>query len=212
MSSNPQASPSPNFLIRDGLESDIDACLGLDHRYETNYVWQMQMGREEQGDQWNITLRMERLPRTMELLYPADEHRLRTVLPKDHCFLVAVGRSSAPAATVESPEDDLLASPANLNQVFGYLGMYHDRAYQIGVIYDLIVSRPYRGRQIGSRLLNVAKRWAKERGIVRLTIQTQTKNYPGIRFCQTQGFTFCGFNDRYYTNQDIAVFFSQTVR
>jgi hypothetical protein len=45
-----------------------------------------------------------------------------------------------------------------------------------------------------------------------MTIEIQTKNYPGIIFCQQRGFAFCGFNDRLFPNQDIAVFFSQALR
>jgi hypothetical protein len=45
-----------------------------------------------------------------------------------------------------------------------------------------------------------------------VTLETQTKNYPGILFSQANGMVFCGFNDRYFSNGDIAVFFSQTLR
>ncbi len=36
----------------------------------------------------------------------------------------------------------------------------------------------------------------------------QSKNYPAINFLQRNGFTFCGYNERYYRNQDIAVYFA----
>jgi hypothetical protein len=39
----------------------------------------------------------------------------------------------------------------------------------------------------------------------------QTKNYPAIQFARAQGFVFCGFNDHYYMNQDIALFFGRGV-
>jgi GNAT superfamily N-acetyltransferase len=96
--------------------------------------------------------------------------------------------------------------------MLGYLGMYNDSVRQFGLIHDLMVSLPFRRRGIGSRLVHVARQWAREHGLARLLIETQTKNYPGIAFCQQQGFTFCGFNDRYFANQDIAVFFSLSLR
>jgi ribosomal protein S18 acetylase RimI-like enzyme len=74
------------------------------------------------------------------------------------------------------------------------------------------VSRPYRRRQIALRLTKAAATWAREHDLSRLMIETQTKNFPGIRFCEAAGFTFCGFNDRYFPNRDIAVFFCQSVR
>ena len=179
-----------SFLIRDGLESDIDACLGLDHDNETEHVWQMNLF-EEIG-QWQVTFRTERLPRPMTVRYPADERRLRLALAEGHCFLVAVDRGS--------------------DAVIGYLTLRKETPHRIALIQDLIVSRPYRGRHIGTRLLNVARGWAREHDLIRMTVETQTKNYPGIAFCQQAGFGFCGFDDRYFQNEDIAVFFSQSLR
>jgi GNAT superfamily N-acetyltransferase len=180
-----------NFLIRDGLETDIEACLFLDHTYETDFVWQMHIHGDE-GQQWEILFKRERLPRTMMITLTPDETRLNTSLPTDQCFLVATKR--------DEPE------------VLGYLAMYYDKAHSFGLIHDLLVSRPFRRHGIGSRLINVTRQWAKEHQLTRLLIETQTKNYPGISFCQHAGFTFCGFNDRYFANQDIAVFFSMSLR
>lgn len=177
------------FLIRDGLESDIGPCLKLDHGYETNYVWQVQVAQET--GQWQITFKNERLPRTLDVTYPADERRLRLSLPPDQGFLIAVSRT----------ESDVL----------GYLTLRSDPVHQIAFVHDLVVSRPYRRHSIGTRLLNVARQWAKEHDLTRLTAEIQTKNFPAIAFCQNAGFTFCGFNDRYLPHQDIAVFFSQSI-
>ena len=73
-----------SFLIRDGVESDIPHCLKLDTSYETNYVWQMSIQNE--GSLFRVTFRTERLPRTMEVIYPSDENRLKLSLPQEHCF------------------------------------------------------------------------------------------------------------------------------
>lgn len=178
------------FLIRDGLESDIGGCLALDHSYESEYVWQMSI-REEAG-QWEVRFKPDRLPRKVQAVYPFDERRLRLSLPPDHCFLVAVGR--------DQPE------------VLGYLTMCTDNAYQIARIMDLVVARSYRNQRIATRLLNIARQWAREHGLTQMTMEIQTKNYPAIMFSQQRGFAFCGFNDRLFPSQDIAVFFSQSVR
>jgi len=74
------------------------------------------------------------------------------------------------------------------------------------------VNSSHRLRGIGSALLNAARRWAIDRNLRRLIVETQTKNYPSIRFLQKRGLTFCGCNDLYYPNQDIAIFFGQTLR
>lgn len=179
-----------SFLIRDALESDLQGCLDLDHKFETEHVWQMTTF-EEPG-QWQITFKRERLPRMVELNYPVDEHRLRAALPDDQCFLVAISRQN--------------------DEVIGYLTMHNHPAHRIAQIHDLVVARAYRGNKIGTRLLNVARSWAREHDLWQLTIELQTKNIPGIYFCQQSGFTYCGYNDRYFLNRDIAVFFNQSLR
>jgi hypothetical protein len=67
-------------------------------------------------------------------------------------------------------------------------------------------------RGIGTALLRAARDWALETKLRRLIVETQTKNYPAIRFLQKRGLVFCGYNDLFYPNQDIAVFFGQMLR
>jgi hypothetical protein len=40
----------------------------------------------------------------------------------------------------------------------------------------------------------------------------QPKNYPAICLAQKLGFDLCGYNDRYFANQDIALFFAKNLR
>lgn len=179
-----------SVLIRDGLQPDIAACVALDHKFETDYVWQMTVHQDVRH--WQITFRTERLPRTLELAHPADGDRLKLALPDDQCFLVAVRRET--------------------DEIVGYLTMRSDIVRKIALVQDIVVARPLRRQQIGTRLVSVAHQWAKEHKLTQFTIETHTKNYPGIQFCQDLGFAFCGFNDRYLPDQDIAVFFSQPIR
>lgn len=178
------------FVIRDGLESDIPACIELDHQYETDFVWQMSIG--ETTGQWQITFKTERLPRTLETRYIPDANRLRLALPTEQCFLVAATRDG--------------------QDVLGYLTMRNDPVYHTALVQDIVVSQPYRRHRIATRLLSVARQWAKEHSLVRMTVECLTQNYPGITFCQQAGFKFCGYNDQYYPNHDIAIFFNQSLR
>lgn len=181
---------SISFVIRDGLESDIDACLNLDHDYQTDHVWQMRM--LQNTGEWQITFTTERLPRTLDVVYPVHRKRIERAIPDNHCFLVAASKDE----------------PA----ILAYLVMHHEPVYQVGWIQDVVISRIYRRQRIGTRLINVAQRWAAEKGIVQLTAEIPTKNVPGIQFFQNRGFSFCGFNDQYFANRDIAVFFSKAMR
>ena len=183
-----------HLVIRDALPADIAACLQLDHAYETEQVWQMSL--QPDGTGWQVRFRTEKLPRRIELAYAVDERRLQLALPADSCFIVATGKGG------DTPDEQ---------HVLGYLTMRYDAVHNHATIQDIVVDRPLRRYQIGSRLLNVARQWALEKKAWQLLIETQTTNYPGIQFCEANGFQFCGFNDRYYPNQDIAVFFHQTL-
>lgn len=178
-----------NFVIRDAVALDIDACLALDHSYETEYVWRMVM--QETSDGYQISFRKERLPRANEFTHPNDDLRLRLALPREICYLVAIGK------------DDPL--------VLGYLTLRPDPIHKIGLIQDIVVSRQFRSSGIGTRLLGVARRWAQEHEAEQLMVEVATKNFPAIQFLQNQGLRFCGFNDLYFKNQDISVFFGQTL-
>jgi len=35
----------------------------------------------------------------------------------------------------------------------------------------------------------------------------QSKNYPAIQFLTRHGFRFCGYNEQFYRNRDIGLYF-----
>lgn len=186
--STPAASP---FLIRDGLDGDLQACLSLDATYETDRVLQIQMRQEEPQD-WEITLKRERLPRALKDAHPVMEGTLKLALRPEHCLLIATKRGE--------------------KEVIGFLAMRRDVGQRLGVITALVVAPQFRRRGLGTRLVGVARTWAKEHSLSRINLEMQTKNIPAVQFCQELGMTFCGYNDRYFLNGDIAVFFSTTLR
>ncbi|MBZ0294456.1 MAG: GNAT family N-acetyltransferase [Anaerolineae bacterium] len=179
-----------SLLIRDGVKTDIERCLALDHTYHTEYVWQMRSSQE--SDHHQITFVRERLPHQITLEYPHNESRLQAALSSQHGFVVAANR-----------DDD---------EILGYLSLHNDPVYRIAYLQDIVVSQPYRNKRIGMRLINVARQWSREHQLMILTVEVQTKNYPGIAFCQQSGLTFSGYSDHHFLNQDIAVFFSQSLR
>ena len=179
-----------NFVIRDALAADVEPCLALEHHYQTEHVWKMNIAPDVEGRQ--IHFRKERLPRPVENLYPSDEMRLILALPREICFLVAIGKDE----------------PIML----GYLTMRPEPVHQIAFVQDLVVGQQFRQGGVGSKLLNVARSWAQEHGAKALMVETQTVNYPAIEFLQNRGLQFCGFNDQYFRSHDIAVFFGQQIR
>jgi len=172
-------------IVRPAELTDLRACLEIDHSYVTDHVWQME---EREGDgEVAVIFRTTRLPRPMRVRYPKDYDNLLESWRRGDCFLVA--------------EED--------GEVRGYLDMSVQSWHLTGWINHLAVARDYRHQGIGTALLKRAIQWARQQGLKRLMLEIQTKNYPAICFCRKNGFVFCGFNDRYYTNQDIALFFAR---
>jgi ribosomal protein S18 acetylase RimI-like enzyme len=185
------AQNTPRIVIRDAVEADVIDCMALEAHYSTQQVWQMQIYQDERQG-WDVSFKVERLPRLQDVKLYTAKHRLEAALPESHCFLVAQRR--------DTPE------------ILGFLAMSVDVLHGYALIHDLVVGEAYRRMQIGTRLFATAHVWAKEHKITRITAETQTKNMPSILFWQKLGFQFCGFNDRHLYNQDIAVFFSITLR
>ena len=76
----------------------------------------------------------------------------------------------------------------------------------------MAVDRAPRRQGVGRALMRHARTWARDHGLQTILVEATTKNYPALCFYQKLGFQFCGFNDHYYTNQDIALFFVQMLR
>ena len=177
-----------NVKIRPGVEADFARCLTLDAAFETDYVWQVD--NRTQAKQIEIMFHTVRLPRLMAVAYP-----------RDHKQLTAVWQSCEAMYVAEDATGNLL----------GYVVLARRASPLAAWVSDLVVAKKVRRQGVGSALLARAVRWAREENLPTLIVEMQTKNYPAICFCQRQGLAFCGFQDRYYPNQDIAVFLAKTV-
>jgi len=178
-------SDQPKLIIRDGINSDIPRCCELDSNFRTEHVWQMTVRSD--SDEITITLRKQRLPRPMDSEHEIDPKRLDHVLNQKQCFIVLE----------ESTQNTLL----------GFISMRIDAAYQLAYIHDIVIDMPYRRQSLGTRLIHVARLWAEEQDVKQLILEVPTINYPAIEFAKSQGFVYCGFNDQYLPNQEIALFY-----
>jgi ribosomal protein S18 acetylase RimI-like enzyme len=174
--------------VRPAASADLPPLTALDHGYSTDTVWQMD-AREESG-QTSITFRTVRLPRSMRVAFPRDSQQLLEAWNRRVCFLVA-------------EEAGLLK---------GYLNLTLAAAPETGWVADFAVDRRFRRSGVGSVLLASATHWARQNRLRRLILETQSKNYPAICFAQKHGMAFCGYNDRYYPNQDVALFFGMVLK
>jgi GNAT superfamily N-acetyltransferase len=171
--------------IRLASSSDKTQCAELDHSYSTGYVWQMETRHRD--DLLTTTFRLSRFPREVEVAYPRQGDALLLGWQRCDGFLDAV--------------DD------EKGAVRGYVTIVAQWGNGQALLSDLVVDRPWRRRGIGTALLRAAIAWRREQGLVRVVLPVQTKNYPAVRFCLARGLTFCGYNDHFWTHQDIALLF-----
>jgi GNAT superfamily N-acetyltransferase len=190
------------MLLRSAVQTDLDACFSLDADLQTDHVWQMEE-REENG---GLLVRFQtvRLPRVMRVSYPRLRDDLLSCWENGSVVLVATDKR-----TVDPDQDQTTVIPdAEPASIYAYCQLDACAWQQAGWISHMIVDRRYRRQGIGTAMVRASVLWGKKRGLRRLMVALQTKNYPGICFCEKHGFVFSGFNDHYYTNGDIALFFT----
>lgn len=172
------------MLVRPAEPRDLSLCGRLDHSCRTDRVWQMDTRRTTDARQ--VVFRAVRLPREIEVDYPRRGEDLLAGWRQRDGFIVA--------------ESD--------GVVCGYATFAVQPEHGLVWVGDLVVDRSRRRRGIGTALLKAAAQWGCKRDMVRLTLEVQTKSYPAIQFCLARGLVFSGYNDHYWSSQDIAVFFT----
>ena len=94
----------------------------------------------------------------------------------------------------------------------GYISLLERGTASVVWITDLVVDASSRRKGVGRALAAAGQEWAESRSHRRLIFEMQSKNLPAIRLAQKSGFEFCGYNDQYYINQDVALFFSKVLK
>jgi ribosomal protein S18 acetylase RimI-like enzyme len=174
--------------IRPAQARDLEACLALDESFETEYVWQMETARGNGAIQ--LGFRTTRLPRAMRVPRNGPRDGILDHFEQGECFRVA--------------EED--------SRIAGFIDVTSDLDQRIAWVHYLVVALDLRRRGTGGQLLQEALAWAHERKMRMVMTSVSTKNYPASAFLQKHGFAFCGFNDQYYQNRDIALFFARALR
>ena len=89
------------------------------------------------------------------------------------------------------------------NDLVGFLHMFPDTQQRAGRINHLTIRPDHRRKGIGGRLLQAALLWAREHNLRSVGVEVTTKNHPAIGFYMGAGFTFSGFYERTYGDQEI---------
>lgn len=176
------------LTIRPAVSSDIATLMSFDHGYSTDHVWQLAYTRDGEG--LAVAFREVRLPRPMQVAYPRDPEKLADEWTHRLALLLA-----------EAGEKPI-----------GYLSLVDGLAEKSGWVMDLVVDVRYRRMGVGTRLMKAAIDWCRANAQDRIFVEMQSKNYPAIQLVRKLGFSFSGFSDRYYRDEDIVLFFAHDLR
>jgi GNAT superfamily N-acetyltransferase len=184
----------PEIEIRPPTSAEIPIIVNIDHDYVSDYVWQMEVqqesGQKPSDLRVEIIFRQLKLPRSVRVEYPRLPSELVNDWKDRSCLLVALLKG----------------------EVVGYTSMMLTIAPHTSWMTDLVIIRKLRRQGIGSALVLAGQDWSKHKRCFRMVIEMQPKNYPAICLAQKLGYDLCGYNDHYFHNQDIALFFSKSLR
>jgi ribosomal protein S18 acetylase RimI-like enzyme len=179
----------PEIQIRPATIDDLPDLVKIEHSFQSLYVWQMD--RMVEDGQIVVNFRQMRLPRPVRVEYAGshpilnEENWLR-----NHAVLVAT----------------IAQAPV------GYITIADQFAPRTLWITDCVVHENFRRKGIGAALVLAAQDWGAEHGFRKAVLEMQSKNQPAIQMAKKLGYEFCGYNDHYFPNQDIALFFSRAIR
>lgn len=174
--------------IRPTVANDLTRLMGIDHTMTSESVWQLELRRDT--GQVAATFREVRLPRAIQIQYPHNHFALADDWIKRSMMYTAV----------------VSAEPV------GYISLLERGTASTVWVMDLVVDATNRRKGVASVLLAAGQAWAESRAHRRLILEVQSKNIPAIRLAQKSGFEFCGYNDQYYLNKDVALFFAKVLK
>ncbi|MBL8101176.1 MAG: GNAT family N-acetyltransferase [Anaerolineales bacterium] len=178
----------PEIQLRPTVATDLSRLMGFDHSISSESVWQLELRRE--NGQVASTFREVRLPRTIKVAYPHNPFALADDwVRKSMMYTAFIGQDPV-----------------------GYICLLERGTASVVGITDLVVDAANRRKGVGAALLAAGQDWAASRSHRRLILEMQAKNLPAIRLAQKFGYEFCGYNDHYYINQDVAVFFAKILK
>jgi len=178
----------PEINIRSFDPEDIESLQFFEHGYYTDYVWQMSL--DLNIERMRTTFQRVRLPRQVFVSYPRKRELIFQEMDDVEALLVAVF-------------DD---------RPVGYIKIISTKNSGVARVSDLVVSSPIRRQGIASGLMVASMDLCTNRRFHTLILEVQSKNDPAIKMANKLGFNFSGFQDHYFPNQELALFFSRFTR
>jgi ribosomal protein S18 acetylase RimI-like enzyme len=179
----------PEIEIRPADAGDLPYLIKIEHTYQSQYVWQMD--RVIDDGQIVINFRQLRLPRPVRVDFAGSHPLLNQENWSRYQAVLVAKMAGVPVA---------------------YIGLSDQVAPKTLWVTDCVVREDQRYQGIGTALVLAAQQWGAEHGFRKTILEMQSKNHPAIQLARKLGYEFCGYNDHYFANQDIALFFSHALR
>lgn len=174
-----------DITIHSTVKEDFTELFEIDHSYHTDHVWQMDV--YEDSTEWQTKFRTIRLPRSMQVDYPYNPVDILKKAYMNHLFFTAKIN----------------------NEIAGYCNFVINPFSESVNITDLIIKRRFRRKGVAKKLMSTVLKWATNKKIINAQALVQSKNYPAIQLLSIFGFEYSGYNDKYFSNQDIAIIFNK---
>lgn len=87
-------------------------------------------------------------------------------------------------------------------ELIGVIELFYEEWSNRCRVTELWLKKEYRRQKLGTKLMNFAKQWAKDKNARYIILETQTSNSNGIAFYLSQGFSVIGFDKTCYGNYD----------
>lgn len=126
-----------------------------------------------------------RLPRSLEVAYPAARDDLVIRLERGDLFLVAEAEDLA-----------------------GWLSLSHDSGRRLVSVDHLIVAPERRRQGVGTELMRQAVDQIRRTRARVVLSSCLAKNWPAVAFFRHLGMEFCGYNEHLYSDHEIALLFA----
>lgn len=146
------------------------------------------------------------------------EYTIRLATTEDVGSLAAIEQSIFNDARSEKTfhssikfDDNAVAIVAETDgEIIAYADVY--QALDELQLNNIAVVRPYRGRHIAEKMLNVIIDTGREAGCVAITLEVRESNIPAIRLYEKCGFVEVGRREGYYLdNNEAAILMDKTI-
>lgn len=178
----------PEIELRIANMSDCPLITKIDLDFDSDFVWKSQI--IDDLDSYSIIFQTIKLPKTIHVPFQASNETALENMVKRKEVLIARYE----------------------NQAVGFVRLEQDETNNRILMKTGGVKPEYRRKGIGSAILTSVQEIALNNGVSRLVCTVQAKNDPAIRFIMAKGFQFCGYQEFFFPNLEIALFFSKNIR